>query len=246
MVSAQLTLDLSALPPPSLDNFVPGGNGEVVAALRRWAAATSDDRVIYLWGAPGAGKTHLLQAAVERASANGPASYRSSQKALFDALDPPLKFLAVDDVDQFDDDGQAELFSLLRHALDGGVRLLAAGSVPPAALNLRADVRTRLGAALVLNVRALTDDEKIAVLRQHARERGFELTDEGAHYLLRHNPRDLPRLLALLDAVDRYSLQHKRPVTLPLLREVTQQDLFAEQIPRVVEAGDPLRAIDDQ
>lgn len=245
-MSAQLTLDLSAPPRPSLDNFVPGSNGEAVAALRRWAAAAGEDRVIYLWGAPGAGKTHLLQAAVEAASGRGHARYRWSQAAPFDALEPSLQFLAVDDVDGFDDHGQAELFSLLRLAMDGGVRVLAAGSAAPAALHLRADVRTRLGAGLVFNVRALTDDEKIAVLRQHACERGFELADEGALYLLRHNPRDLPRLLALLDAIDRYSLQHKRPVTLPLLREVTQQDLFSDQIAGVVEAGDPLRPIDDQ
>lgn len=245
-MSAQLTLDLSALPRPSLDNFVAGGNGEAVDALRRWAMAAGADPVIYIWGAPGAGKTHLLQAAVDLACGQGPARYRSSQRGLFAALEAPPRFIAVDDVERLDADGQAELFSLLRQAPEGGARLLAAGSAAPAALRLRDDVRTRLGAALVFNVRALTDEEKIAVLRQHARERGFELSDDGALYLLRHNPRDLPRLLALLDAVDRYSLQHKRPVTLPLLREVTQQDLFSEQVTRVVETGDPLRPIDDQ
>lgn len=245
-MNRQLTLDLSALPRPSLDNFVAGGNGEVLAAVRRWAASLSGDRVIYLWGEPGAGKTHLLQGAVEAAASSGPARYRASQRALFDAPAASLQFLAVDDVDRLDDAGQAELFSHLRHALDGGLHLIAAGSAAPAALRVRADVRTRLGAGLVFNVQALTDEEKIAVLRQHARDRGFELADDGALYLLRHNPRDLPRLLALLDAVDRYSLQHKRPVTLPLLREVTQQDLFSEQVAGVVETRDPLRPIDDQ
>lgn len=245
-MSRQLTFDLSALPRPSLDNFVRGGNGEVLAALRRWASAEGGDRVIYLWGEPGAGKTHLLQGAVDAAASYGAARYRASQRALFDTPEPSLHFLAVDDVERLDAEGQAELFSLLRHALDGGMRLIAAGSAAPAALHVRADVRSRLGAGLVLNVRALTDEEKIAVLRQHARDRGFELADDGALYLLRHNPRDLPRLLALLDAVDRYSLQHKRPVTLPLLREVTQQDLFSEQVAGVVETRDPLRPIDDQ
>jgi DnaA family protein len=42
-------------------------------------------------------------------------------------------------------------------------------------------------------------------------------------YLLHHGRRDLPSLLAVLDALDRYSLQTKRQITLPLVREVLQQ-----------------------
>ncbi|MCK7496103.1 MAG: hypothetical protein MZW92_38055 [Comamonadaceae bacterium] len=38
-------------------------------------------------------------------------------------------------------------------------------------------------------------------------------------YLLRHGERDLPSLMAVLDALDRVSLEQQRPVTLPLLRE---------------------------
>ena len=37
-------------------------------------------------------------------------------------------------------------------------------------------------------------------------------------YLLTHFRRDMPSLMALLDALDRFSLEQKRAVTLPLLR----------------------------
>ena len=59
-------------------------------------------------------------------------------------------------------------------------------------------------------------------MQTHARSRGFELPPEAARYLLLHGRRDLRWLLSVLDALDRYSLQTRRPITLPLLREVLQ------------------------
>jgi DnaA family protein len=87
---------------------------------------------------------------------------------------------------------------------------------------LRDDVRTRLGAGLVFQLRLLSDEEKAEALSGHASGRGFTLPTELIQYLLHHGRRDLPSLMAVVDALDEYSLQTKRPVTLPLLREVLQ------------------------
>ena len=57
-------------------------------------------------------------------------------------------------------------------------------------------------------------------MRGHADARGFRLSQEVADYLLRHAERDMPSLLALLDALDRYSLANRRAITVPLLREL--------------------------
>src|SRR6185295_5817389 len=97
---------------------------------------------------------------------------------------------------------------------------LAAGNAAPVGLALREDVRTRLGAGLVFQLRLLSDAQKAEALRGHAGGRGFALSPEIIDYLLRHGQRDLPSLLTVLDALDQYSLQTKRPITLPLLREV--------------------------
>jgi DnaA family protein len=48
------------------------------------------------------------------------------------------------------------------------------------------------------------------------------LPDEVADYLLRRLPRDLGTQLAVLDALDRYSLAHKRALTVPLVREALE------------------------
>ena len=113
--------------------------------------------------------------------------------------------------------------------------LIAAGPRPPAALPLRPDVATRLAWGLVYEVRALTDAEKAVAMNERALERGFELPGEVCEYVLRHGRRDLPSLIAFIDALDRCSLEGRRPVTVPLARELIRSHLFA---PR---PGMPLR-----
>jgi DnaA family protein len=59
-------------------------------------------------------------------------------------------------------------------------------------------------------------------MRSHAISCGFELSHEICDYLLRHEQRDLPTLIRVVDALDRYSLAKQRQITLPLLRELLQ------------------------
>ena len=96
--------------------------------------------------------------------------------------------------------------------------LVATGDAAPMGLAVREDLRTRLGWGLVFHLAPLPDERKAAVLKHAARERGIALADDVPAYLLTHFRRDMPSLMALLDALDRFSLEQKRAVTLPLLR----------------------------
>jgi len=216
----QLLLDLAPMPAATLGNFAPGRNAEPVRALRAWVSGAGEP-VVYLWGPPGSGKTHLLSSAAGEAQRRG-VDARFITASQFDAADwmQAPAWLALDDVHTLPARGQAALFTLLNRAGHGEVRLLLAGAVAPAGLTLREDVRTRVGAALVFQLYLLDDEEKALALQAHARGRGFELPREAAQYLLRHGRRDLRWLMTVLDALDRYSLQTRRPITLPLLREV--------------------------
>ncbi len=71
----------------------------------------------------------------------------------------------------------------------------------------------------MLQLHALSDADKAAALHGHAAARGIALEGELIRYLLTHFDRDMGTQIAALDAVDRYSLQRKRPITLPLLKE---------------------------
>jgi DnaA-homolog protein len=219
----QLLLDLARPQLPTLSNFAVGHNSELLTLLAAWLQGTTSERCVYLWGVPGSGKSHLLRSVDAAASARGEMSaYVANSDALVQCLSSPLARLAVDDVQMLGAEGEAMLFSLLNRAAQGELRLLLSGSNAPAGLGVRADVRTRIGAALVFQVQPLSDEDKIAALRGHASERGFDLSDDVAEYLLRHGRRDLPSLMVVLDALDRYSLEVKRPVTVPLAREVLQ------------------------
>jgi len=215
----QLVLDIAAPPTPTLDNFVPGRNGELLVALRGLLSG-ADGRFIYLWGPAGSGRSHLLHAALAAARAGG----RPAQPfAAATALDLPQDALMIaDDVHRLDPAAQIVLFDLYNRLRIGGGNgaLLASGDVAPAQLTVREDLKTRLAAGLVYQLHALDDDEKAAALARHAQGRGFNLTKEVTDYLLNHAQRDLPSLLALLDALDRHSLATKRAITVPLLREL--------------------------
>jgi DnaA family protein len=219
----QLLLDLARPQPPTLNNFAAGHNSELLALLAAWLQGTTSERCVYLWGAPGSGKSHLLRAVDAAACAKGEMSaYVANSAALAQCTSSPLAWLAVDDVHMLGAEGEVLLFSLLNRAAQGELRLLLSGSNAPAGLEVRADVRTRVGAGLVFHVQPLSDEDKVAALCGHASERGFDLSHDVAEYLLRHGRRDLPSLMTVLDALDRYSLQVKRPITVPLVREVLQ------------------------
>ena len=215
----QLLLDLLPDAAPSLDNFVAGSNGEVLAGLRRWLLPANGETCLYLWGDGGAGKTHLLRAI------NAPYVDAAADPGLRTLAEDDTRRggrLAVDNVEALDADGQIALFNAFNRLRASGGALLAAGNEPPLRLTLREDLRTRLGSGLVFRVHALSDAEKIAALAAQASARGMRLPPESFPYLLARAPRDMRSLAAILVALDRYSLEQQRPITLPLLREVLQ------------------------
>jgi DnaA family protein len=197
----QLPLEISPPAAPSLDNFVAGANAEALAAVRALAAGERPEAIVYLWGARGSGRTHLLRAATR--------------------ANPGL--VAADDVETLDDTAQQALFNAINAARDGQTAVLAAGSAPPAGLALRDDLRSRLAWGLVYQLRAPSDEDKAAYLRAEATRRGLRLPEDVLAYLLSHVPRDLASLNGVLDSLDRYSLASQRPLTLPLVREALQK-----------------------
>jgi DnaA family protein len=212
----QMILDIAPAPAPTLDSFVSGRNGELLVSLYALANGSNREQFVYLWGDPGCGRSHLLQSVVAAARREGRAAvwFDPLREAADDAL------VAVDDVQRLDADAQIALFNLHNRLRAGQGSLLASGDAAPAQLTLRADLTTRLASGLVYQVHGLDDAEKAAALRGHAEARGFRLSKEVADYLLRHAERDMPSLLALLDALDRYSLANRRAITVPLLREL--------------------------
>ena len=227
---SQLLLDIAPDRQPTLDNYVVGRNLELLSALRHAlfgnnGAGSSSERCFYVWGETGSGKSHLLQACVH-------AALDMAQNAIYTrgSIPPPgmdmgAAVVAVDDVDELDDAAQIGLFNLYNQMRENGGLLLVSGRESAVHLKVRDDLRTRLGWGLVYQVHGLSDEEKALALSQHARAKGYALPPEVTQYLLRHGRRDLPSLLAALDALDALSLSLHRAPSVPLLKEVLQQEL---------------------
>ncbi|MDX8386246.1 MAG: DnaA regulatory inactivator Hda [Gallionella sp.] len=219
---SQLALDISHKSVPTLHNFVTGGNSELLSALRHAMSGGSSERSFYLWGEDGCGKSHLLQACVDAAKqakcntayANGTVPELAPESA---------SVVGVDDVEKLDEAAQIALFDLYNRMRDSGGMLLVSGRTSPLHLKLRDDLRTRLGWGLVYQVHSLRDEEKAQALAQHAQQKGFILPPEVSQYLLRHGRRDLPSLMAALDALDKHSLRKQRAPSVPLLKEILQE-----------------------
>lgn len=224
----QLALTLAPPPAPTLNNFVAGRNAEALSVLAEVAAGRSAERFIFLWGEPGSGRSHLLQALVTGLRSRGIAAEYVPRAGEFPPRDPIPAAVAVDDVGLLGDAAQVAFFNLYNVLRERDGIVVAAGDAPPARLDLRPDLFSRLAWGLVYQLHALSDQEKVAALKRHAEARAFDLPDGVADYLLRHVRRDLPSLLATLDALDRHSLEVKRPITLPLLRDLLQSESGGE------------------
>ena len=211
----QLLLDFTQAPAPTFANFVRGGNAELASALEAALRGELAERVLYVWGESGAGKTHLLKSFC--AAAQPPCRYvRAEDFQPGDAAG----ILALDDVERLTEAAQAELF----HAFNQGAFrfLLAAAPAAPRDVALRRDLATRLALGLTYRVLPLSDEEKRAALAAHAAARGFALAEEVSAYLLTRGRRDMGSLMAALDSLDRYSLETGRAITVPLLKAAIQ------------------------
>ena len=197
----QLLLNIQPPAAPGFDNFIPGQNQEALASLQDVLSGVATTRFIYLWGEPGSGKSHLLLAA----------------QAMWAHI--------ADDVHTLDEESQIILFDTYNQIKAEGGMLVTAGSHAPTQMDLRDDLATRLAWGLVYQLHPLSDDEKAHALRAHARERGMKLPDEVIAYCLRYLRRDLPTLMAVLEALDEWSLTTKKAVTLQSLRKMLQDSL---------------------
>jgi len=228
---SQLLLDIAPDRQPTLDNFVVGRNLELVSALRHALSGDSSERFFYVWGGTGSGKTHLLQACVSAAQDMQQIAVYAQGNVPPLILDMGATMVAVDDVGQLvasaqnGDAAQIRLFDLYNRMRDNGAMLLVSGMESPLHLKLRDDLRTRLGWGLVYQVHVLSDEEKAQALVQHAHSLGFVLPTEVTQYLLRHGRRDLPSLITVLEALDAHSLRLHRAPSVPLLKEVMNQEM---------------------
>jgi DnaA family protein len=224
---AQLALAFPLSTRCHFETFEVGPNAELVRHLQALDPGISGFRGYLLFGSPGVGRTHLLQAACHRHGDRGRAIYLplaepSVTPALLDGLDSRF-LVALDDVDHWLGNPEAErsLVDLYQGLLMTGGRLLVSAAAAPSALDAcLPDLGSRLRALSVYQVQPLPDADKARVLRRLARERGLTLSDPVVEFWLSRSHRDLTVLREQLQTLDAAAMAGQRPITVPLIKEV--------------------------
>lgn len=225
-MSGQLPLALRWPAHQRLREFHAGPNGAIVDALRA-TARDAGSPWIFLAGAPGSGRTHLLFATCAEASEAG----RGAQYLSLSALSSPhaaairgfggSDLVAIDDLDAIAGDGEAEhaLFDLYNRCRAERSTVVFAATAPPSRLGIGLpDLVSRLSACTQMALKPLDEVERRRVLQERATARGIELDEGVLDWLFTRRKRDLATLLDLLDRIDRASLAAQRRVTVPFLR----------------------------
>jgi DnaA family protein len=225
---SQLALPLRLADHAVFASFLASGNEALLATLRSLAAG-GDGAGCCLWGAAATGKTHLLQAVCEEA---GDESSYIPLSMLADTSPEILEGLASRAVICIDDihlvagkpEWEHALFVLYNQVLAAQGRLIVAANAAPRSAGFElADLESRLSQLPIFQLQPLGDVETRQALQLRAAQRGLDLPDDTAQYLLNRSRRDMASLYSVLDKLDDEALRAQRRLTIPFVKEVLQQ-----------------------
>ena len=221
-MSQQLTLGIRLRDDATFDNYFSGQNEQVVHNLQR-----QEEPYVFLFGADGTGKSHLLQAACHETGKKGlpvvylPLAEEGLMPAMLDGLEN-MSLIALDDIQEIigNEDWEYALFNLYNRVREKGVRMLVSSAEPLASLNIKlADLKSRLSWGPIFQLSSLSDKEKQHALQQRAKNRGLDLEDDVVTYLLKRSSRDMSSLFTLFEKLDKASMVEKRKLTIPFIKD---------------------------
>ncbi|OGT43973.1 MAG: DnaA regulatory inactivator Hda [Gammaproteobacteria bacterium RIFCSPHIGHO2_12_FULL_40_19] len=239
MQITQLPLGLKLRDDAIFDNFFVGSNEQTVETLKAFISK-QPEQFIYCYGELGVGRTHLLQACCHAASEKNEtifylplSSYAEFSPVIFEDMEHQ-RYVCIDDVDAIIGNRVWEeaLFHFYNRARANKVSLLVSARHAPQQLPcVLPDLQSRLKWGLVLEIKTLTDEEKIDALKMRAALRGFSLSNDVGNYLIRHYPRHMHDLFAVLETLDQASLAAKRKLTIPFVRSVMRNPVNYANMP---------------
>ncbi|MGB0230088.1 MAG: DnaA regulatory inactivator Hda [Pseudohongiellaceae bacterium] len=225
--ASQLPLGIRLNDEATFANFlVSSGNRQLFDVL---TSTSPSVQLIYLWGAEGSGRSHLLQALCHRYAESGASALYLPLLSRHDFAPQilehshALSVICVDDLDAVATDSvwQEAMFHCFNEAAESNVLFVVTASRAPRDLDLSlADLRSRMQKGLIFQLQAADDGFKKQILQHRANLRGISLSDQVCDYILQRADRSLAGLIAVLERLDSESFQRQRRLTVPLVKDV--------------------------
>ena len=186
-----------------------------------------DDLLIF--GTKDSGKTYLLQALCNHFINQGKSSFylpmKQAKELSVDILESleSMELVCIDGIESIAGNKVWEigLFNLINRSLNSKNRLIFTSSKNIDVMNFELkDLDSRLRKIQSHELYALADDEILSALKHIANLRSIELGSKEAQYLLTYANRNISDLVQILESLDQLSMEMKRKITIPLIKEV--------------------------
>jgi len=216
----QLGLPISLNTSMLLESFV--ANKELLRLINQLFVDENSSEV-FIYGASGQGKTHILQGAVLKAlELDKNAIYidciEPFPEHILDFLDQ-VHFISFDNVHLISSKNQEIFFDLYNQARQSQILILVSADSLPSDLEVMKDIKTRLSLAAVYKLEELNDQLIMRVIDSQMSQRNLSINSGVYEYLFKNYSRDLKLLLVTLNDLDKASLQAKKAISITFVRK---------------------------
>jgi len=219
----QLGLPFSINASYVLDDFSGEKNQELVANILNLIKGKATAN-IFVYGDKGFGKSHLLQGVIIE-------GLKQDQKSVYldlnDDISPDIfelisdfQIIALDNVDQCNQDNEKYIFDLINKLHSTNQMIVFSSRVKPEGLSVFVDLKTRLSLASIYSLNRLDDDEIQHVIKRKMNNKSLKVDQRVIDYLIKNQTRDLKKIVEIIDKLDTFSLEKKRSITVPLIRQM--------------------------
>ena len=206
-----------------LDDFSGEKNQELVANILTLIKGKATAN-IFVYGDKGLGKSHLLQGVIIE-------GLKLDQKSVYidlnDDVSPDIfefisdfQIIALDNVDQCNQDNEKYIFDLINKLHSTNQMIVFSSRVKPEGLSVFNDLKTRLSLANTYSLNRLDDDEIQHVIKRKLNNKSLKVDQRVIDYLIKNQTRDLKKIVEIIDKLDTFSLEKKRGITVPLVRQM--------------------------
>ena len=205
--------------------YVDPANAQLISSIQ--TNFSSED--LYIYGIKNSGKTYLLQSLCNLYSSN-------NKSVLFLPLKEVMTYGteildSIENMDLVCIDGLEEIvgicewetavFNLINNSLQSECRIVFTSSMEKGATNFSLpDLDSRVRKLESFELFPVSDDHILDALKHIANLRSINLGDKEAQYLITYTKRSISDLVHILESLDQLSMEMKRKITIPLIKEL--------------------------